>query len=261
MNRLEYKYLVPVSMLSYLRHRLAPYLEMDQYGVMSGLGCYTVRSIYFDSPRLSYYYDKIEGLDVRQKVRIRGYNLLNESSQIFMEVKRKRQRSISKTRYSVPYFRGLSLLERHMSGYGQDQELEKRDRVAGMNDFLFHMYRHVLRPIIRICYEREAYFHKFNRSLRITIDHNLRSALTSGVDVLFMENHLPVMYDHSILEIKFYGGLPGWLLQLISELGIKTQALSKYCICLNKHLNLNEFRPRFRMWNPQIHNNSHSQRG
>ena len=84
MNRLEYKYLVPVELLPTLRKLILPYVELDYYASISGIGNYTVRTIYFDTSELKYFFDKIEGLEIRKKVRIRVYNNLNESSMLFL---------------------------------------------------------------------------------------------------------------------------------------------------------------------------------
>ncbi len=74
MNRLEYKYLVPMELLPTIRKEIAPFVEVDPHMLKTGWNYYTVHSLYFDTPDLSYYYDKIEGIDIRKKVRLRRYN-------------------------------------------------------------------------------------------------------------------------------------------------------------------------------------------
>jgi len=57
---------------------------------------YTVRSIYYDSPAMDSYNEKIEGVKVRQKFRIRGYDSEEESQELFLEIKNKYNNFISK---------------------------------------------------------------------------------------------------------------------------------------------------------------------
>jgi len=95
--RLEYKYLISNSILPHIRHDLLPYVNYDKH-LQNGNQDYTVRSIYFDNRKLDYYYEKIEGLKVRKKLRIRGYNFVEGKNLIFLEIKKKYDNFIYKNR-------------------------------------------------------------------------------------------------------------------------------------------------------------------
>ncbi len=73
----EFKYIVPVSRMDQLREAIRPYVELDPYADMMENHEYTVRSVYFDTSRFDYYYEKIDGYKIRKKIRIRGYNEQN----------------------------------------------------------------------------------------------------------------------------------------------------------------------------------------
>ena len=103
MKRLEYKYQVPVSALPALREQLNLFMIKDDY-VQEDTGQYSVRSIYFDTYALDYYYQKESGIQHRRKMRLRGYNQRSEHSQAFLEIKRKDNMSISKAR--APFYFG-----------------------------------------------------------------------------------------------------------------------------------------------------------
>lgn len=250
MSRLEYKYLVPIELLPTLRHLILPYVELDYYASITGIGNYTVRSVYFDTPDLKYFFDKIEGLEIRKKVRVRVYNRLNESSLFFLEIKRKKQNTIMKSRakYNVKYL--PELFGANENNNEIFKSIGSEDNYLKFKTFYYHIYKDVLHPVVLVCYEREAYFHKFNKTLRITMDLNLRSSLTNQLDQLYHEDkNVNCLYNKFILEIKFFGGLPIWLNNIIASLQLKRQAVSKYTICLERNLKNEHLNSRYRLVN------------
>ncbi|MCK5075627.1 MAG: VTC domain-containing protein, partial [Calditrichia bacterium] len=84
MKRLEYKYLVPKTLLPVLRSMILPYVEIDEYVSKTGKNNYTVRSIYFDTKNFNLYQEKLTGIKLRKKVRIRSYNQETPSSPLFL---------------------------------------------------------------------------------------------------------------------------------------------------------------------------------
>ena len=68
--RTEKKYSISPCQCSKLLYRLEPIMGLDQH---SGLDGYMVRSLYFDSIYDNDYFDKVSGLEMRKKVRLRIY--------------------------------------------------------------------------------------------------------------------------------------------------------------------------------------------
>ncbi|MCP4569259.1 MAG: polyphosphate polymerase domain-containing protein [FCB group bacterium] len=235
-GRLEYKFLVPNSQLNLLRQDILPYVDVDPYVKALDSLHYTVRSIYCDTLRRDCYGDKIEGLRVRKKFRVRGYNEVNDSSPLFLEIKRKYINAISKNRAPI---RQHDLHQFLCSGDSDKYTIslsnngkEKRDAQR----FLYHYYSQRLAPTILIVYEREAFFCKFDRSLRITFDKYLRSRPTCTFDGLFSETDMRSAYSgYFVLEVKFGGRLPSWLQNVLKNNRAVRLALSKYTICLDSH--------------------------
>ena len=253
MNRLEYKYLVPLELLPTLRQQILPYVELDYYASITGIGNYTVRSIYFDTADLKYFFDKIEGLEVRKKVRARVYNSLNESSMLFLEIKRKNQNTVMKSRAKFNYKCLPELFTTKENTDRLFRSILDEENYLNLKSFYYHVYKDVLHPVILICYEREAYFHKFNKTLRITMDLNLRSFLTNQLDQVYDEEKIVnCICDKFILEVKFYGGLPVWLNNVIASLHLNRQAVSKYTICLEKNMKNENLNSRYRSVNYNI---------
>src|SRR5688572_5539744 len=70
-NRYEIKYVMPAVAVPRLRAELARRLDVDSHGA-GGRG-YGVWSLYYDTRDLRFYWEKVEGLRFRRKLRIRHY--------------------------------------------------------------------------------------------------------------------------------------------------------------------------------------------
>lgn len=234
--RLEYKYLVPNEYLPQLRGMIAPFVEVDVHAVAYGSRGYTVRSIYFDTRGLDFYHEKLAGVKVRKKLRLRGYNEGQGRSVVFLEIKRKHAMSVAKNRSPVEYANVHDLFG---TGDVERYVLERPDFPRASEDarrFFFYVYRNSLRPVVLVVYEREAYGCKFAPSLRITFDKNLRSSVYPSLGALFSEEKKRyAMPRHFILEVKFSGRFPSWLRSAVGTLGLRQQALSKYVIGIDRH--------------------------
>lgn len=234
MSRLEYKYLVPLADLDAVRQALAPFVEVDGHAHQAGN--YTVRSIYFDTPGLDCYYQKEAGIQYRKKIRLRGYNRQEADSLVFLEIKKKSDMAITKSRSPFLYRHVRDLFA---SGDVESYALETPEFPRAVEEarrFFFHVYRYALYPLALVVYEREAFYFKFDSSLRLTFDKYLRSRLYPAVEELFDEGDLrPSFPGYFILEIKFAERFPSFLPNLRERFHLERTALSKYTICLETH--------------------------
>lgn len=82
--RHEWKHEISYSDLLALRARLGAVLEGDQHAVN---GSYQIRSLYFDNLADKALREKLDGVNSREKFRIRYYN--GDLSQVFLEKKSK----------------------------------------------------------------------------------------------------------------------------------------------------------------------------
>jgi len=235
-SRLEYKFLVPASQLDAVRAAIKPFVRLDKYSQGRQNNEYTIRSVYFDTPIMDCYEEKIDGIKIRKKYRIRGYNELNSDGIVFLEIKRKYRNFISKNRAPLRNRDLENLFEsrdidKYILPFGPEGK-SKRDAER----FLFHYFRLGLNPKILVVYEREAYYDRFSDSVRLTLDKNLRSSpftyhnkLTNGYQLK------PAFKNHFILELKFDHGLPLWAKRVIARFAPPKLALSKYTICLDSN--------------------------
>ncbi len=211
--RYELKYFITDHKRTILTQRLNSLLELDRN--VDKDGSYLVKSIYFDDIFNSKFYDKIQGVDRRDKFRIRTYG---EDSPIKLEKKIREGDRIKK--------RVLNLSK------------EDYDRII-RNRFDFHLiegdhlwyefyfeYRHkFLRPVVLVLYKRIPYIYK---DVRITIDTDI---MASPECDLFKDN--PYCYsitNMSVLEIKFDNYLPSFIKDVINVSGLQQLSISKYAI-------------------------------
>lgn len=230
--RFERKYLVPNNQLVDLRKRMLPFLLPDIMA-KSDKGLipeYTVRSIYFDTPTYDSYYEKVEGLKNRKKLRIRGYNEYVPGCKVFLEIKRKYENNISKNRTLVSFENLPALLE---TGDLNKYICKNENSPTAFEDavkFFFNLKRYSQRPVNLVVYEREPYHGKFDSGVRLTLDKNIRALNHPKITDLFMEDGLSYFWDKFfILEIKYFTPvMPRWARSLIEEFELKHAALSKY---------------------------------
>ena len=170
-GRIEYKYLAPTALIGRIRADILPYLTPDNPPVTPPAAEYTVRSVYYDTPRFDCYEEKADGVQMRDKFRVRGYGQRKADSLVFLEIKRKYEAYIKKSRAPLlhrdldAFFASRDIPSYIVASSGTDRE--SHDAVR----FLYHYSRHSLRPAVLVVYDREAFSGKFDPSLRVWFDH------------------------------------------------------------------------------------------
>jgi SPX domain protein involved in polyphosphate accumulation len=228
-ERKEFKYAVPIEMIQPLRDRLMVHVNYDPFCLGREDSLYSVRSIYLDTTDLLFYYEKIDGQNVRKKLRIRTYDTgPNQSNNAFLEIKRKVDDTVYKERVMI------NLNEAYKLGNGAQigipQEKPSFATKTALNRFIYLTKRLILEPKALITYEREAFHGKEDPGIRITFDLNVRSYINPDYDEIFREDDMRSVADPVfVLEVKFTGDMPIWMRQVIRDFGLRQQSFSKYC--------------------------------
>ncbi len=215
-ERSETKYHLGVTEYGKLSRLLPELLMADEN---NGLYGYRVRSLYFDGAMDSDYYEKVDGIENRKKIRLRIYN--QDRSKVKLEMKIKKNLYQSKESIWIEYEDAILLQN------GDYDCLEKYD------DPLASKLRHLMvvngyRPSVLIEYLRRAYYSEVSKT-RITIDSELSSSehmldLYADSSVL-----VPVRGNiFAVLEVKSTGGLPSWVQSQIAPICESARAVSKY---------------------------------
>jgi len=231
--RLEYKYIVPTHKMKILREQLFPFVEYDPYSNIDESGEYTVKSIYLDSKKFKDYQDKCDGIYKRKKIRIRGYNSITSDSKMFLEIKKKIGSHIYKNRSHIQF----SELKGFLESKSLDS-IKSKNNISDAEKFLYYYVKGALNPITLVTYEREAFFSKFDKSLRITFDKNIRYKKAENCDILFSEHSNTIQSDFFVLEIKFTKGFPDWLQEILKTLNLKRGSFSKYTTSVDEIINI-----------------------
>lgn len=230
-NRYEYKYVIDHRQCVDFCRDLEPFTRPDPH-CTDELG-YGVRSLYWDSPERTFFWEKIEGFKDRRKLRFRRYPA---SDQVFIEIKQRTDRTIQKRRTRWPLDRTLAVFGPHTSEKSEDSELtdeERNDPVVREALVLCRM--HNLQPAAWITYRRRALFAIHESDLRITVDRRLRYE-TQDLDLERPPEEGKCLLDpnRAVLEIKFNDRVPRWLCRLLEEHGIELSRMSKYCTAIDR---------------------------
>ena len=191
-------------------------------------GSYPVRSLYFDSLDDGDYQDKVDGVELRRKIRLRCYGPDAPFAQLEMKQKEgdhQRKRSLRISRSDA-----LQLTRGDYSSL-----LSCSDPFAAECYALMSMYCY--RPKSVVEYQRCAFTAKEN-NIRITLDHNI-IATESCFDIFS-----PQLLQHSVfspylavLEVKYNGFLLSYIKDIIQSCDSSETAVSKYCMsrAVGKH--------------------------
>ena len=234
MPRQEAKFLLSPAQAETMHRMLLPHVRLDPYAAMRRGATYTVMSLYLDTHALDCYHEKLAGLKDRLKLRVRGYDDVTADSPVYLELKRKSGAVIAKRRSSVRYG---DLRQALSSGDVESYLLHAEnpdEAAANAREFLFHVHRRSLAPVINVVYEREAFCSLHEEGVRITLDRALRSQLAEGL--AFPPGDAPsvsALGQQVILEVKTDWGLPLWLRMIVGRVGVSKQALSKYILCVD----------------------------
>ena len=223
-NRYELKYLVDEPVLARLRPELQARLDPDPHG---DLGSYPVWSRYYDTYDLRCYWEKIDGIRFRRKLRLRHYGPPHELSldtPTWVEIKQRINRVTQKRRARLPYEQAIALCAgRAIDGCvpGDEAVVEEVQRLVGDFD---------LRPSTAIGYTRDAFVgREEDAGLRVTFDVRVRARdrdLDLSVDG---ENRFIIHPDLCVLEVKVNERVPYWLTELIARTNLQLVRISKYC--------------------------------
>ena len=226
LNRFEVKYLVDTRLVPSLVEEFAPYTQPDPHSPTWG---YSTSSVYWDTPDLAFFWEKIEGVPFRRKLRFRRYGATPD---IFVEVKQRADRTTQKRRLRWP-------LEQVEAVFGDgpgsiDWDLAGQDEVATEVALLIERLR--LRPRMAIRYRRRALFGAFDPELRVTFDGRIQyHAADLSLARPFEEGRDILDPRITVLEIKYDHRAPLWLTKAIGRHGLQMVRMSKYCSAVDRH--------------------------
>ena len=215
--RHEYKFQISPQDRQLLLSRLRPLGLEDPH---ASAGEYRVYSLYFDDLQDTALRQKLDGVENRDKFRLRYYN--GDLSFLRLEKKSKRGNLCQKRSASLPLDQAKAVLA------GRPQVLKQCEDPLLM-EFYARLCRG-LRPVTLTVYRREPFVYAPG-NVRITIDRDIRTGL-GCVDFLNSEIfYMRTMEPGTVLEVKYDAFLPELVRMAVQVPGRQATACSKYALC------------------------------
>lgn len=222
--RYELKFVLNRVEAELLKQKLALLMDVDENSVNED-NTYFIRSLYFDDDYDTAYYEKIDGLEKREKYRIRIYN--SDSSFIRLERKEKNRDLTHKKQEKITKTQCLKFLE----GNFDDIELAPNSLLS---EFVMKRKLHQIKPSVIVDYKRLAYTYPVEDT-RITFDEDIRSGKFNynlfDKDILTIDVLEP---NEVVLEVKFNNRIPDHIRDVINTVPSVRQAVSKFALCREK---------------------------
>lgn len=204
-----------------LRRQLRCIMQPDPH--VSAAGTYTIRSIYFENYRDEALREKLDGVQVREKFRIRWYQ--DDKSYLSLEKKckhndlcQKLDAPLTQEEFSRIVRGGGSWMLAHPSPL--------------VRELYCKMCTRQLRPRVLVSYTREPYVYGPG-NVRVTFDSDIRTSLfQTQLDAAHVPDISAVQSPgERVLEIKYDAFLPEVIAGVLRTHALRPQAFSKYGIC------------------------------
>ncbi|HLR89596.1 MAG TPA: polyphosphate polymerase domain-containing protein [Balneolaceae bacterium] len=225
-QRFELKYFISEEKAQQIRFYVESFLKCDEFGITQPDRSYLVHSIYLDSPNMRTYMDTINGNRNRFKLRIRYYD--HEDSPVFLEIKRRYNKVIRKSRarihrHAIPELLGGQIpAPVHLVH-------ESREQMDALTNFCTLLNRLNARPTVHVSYFREAYEQEGSNSVRVTFDRQVKyQRVTSPELFRGTPDSRSVFGKKVIFEIKFTDTFPHWLKELTQFFHLQQTSAAKY---------------------------------
>lgn len=213
-KRYELKYMLTLEQKERILEVMSSHMEPDTYGRS------TIRNLYFDTDNYRLIRRSIEKPAYKEKLRIRSYSQATSDTVVFVELKKKYDK--------VVYKRRLPLCEREAMAWVRGETPCPVETQISREIAYFMAFYGKLTPTAFLSYEREAYGEKDSGDFRMTFDENIRCRQTD-LSLCSPAYGVPLLPEGRVLmELKCSGGIPLWMVEILSRERIYRTAFSKY---------------------------------
>ena len=216
--RHEWKHEISYGDMLVLQQRLSAVMKRDKHAIG---GKYLIRSLYFDNASDKALREKVDGVNVREKFRIRYYN--NDTSFIHLEKKSKVNGLCLKDSVALSFEQAKAIANDNYhwmvnSGVPLIQELYSKMMSQG------------LRPKTIVDYTREPFVFAPG-NVRVTLDYNIRTGMNCTDFLNPTCVTVPAGDAPIILEVKWDEYLPDIIRDAVQLPNCRVGAFSKYAVC------------------------------
>lgn len=213
---------------------IQPFMRLDPH--VKNNYDYEVRSLYFDSNYRHSFLEKKDGIAIRRKLRIRYYPDLTNAKEVFafIEIKKKINENVAKSRVFVPLADAVKILNENSSkaltfynnASAQDQHILKE--IWWLNK------RYNLKPACIVSYKRRPFQSKLEKTFRLTFDTNVM-VRNYNLDLNFGGGSKYVIpRGICIMEVKFNNYIPNWAIKILQNNNCLQYKISKFASGLEK---------------------------
>ena len=225
-SRFEFKYVLHKELRQQVEAELGYFMQLDPFVESTEDQRYVVRSLYYDDPGHSAFYDKIDGLKERSKFRIRTYATAPDAeTPVFLEEKGRFDQRVFKHRTLLTES-SATLGDADLNDHLLDMEVPAKNIV---NKFRYEWFRKEIRPVALIDYIRRPYISKYDHEFRVTFDERLRGTETKSLFPGKMETGRELLPGYTVMEVKFGTTVPAWFHRIIQSYELRRVPLSKIC--------------------------------
>ena len=226
--RYEFKYVLNKKISNQIEKEARNFMIYDGHVKKELNNIYFVRSLYFENNFASNFYEKVDGMKIRRKYRLRTYsNFFDPKVPIFFEVKGRISERTYKKRINIKN-KYLNLFLSQSQNFNLLNLYPNNEMII---NFIFDSFRKNLKPLILVDYKRRPYINKFGLYFRLTFDTNLLSSKTNN---LFSNDKysswLECKAGYTILEVKFDRSIPAWFHRIIQCYNLKRKSISKFVL-------------------------------
>ena len=226
-QRFELKYIISEEVALAVRDFISSYLDIDEFGATLPNLSYPVHSLYLDTADMKLYRSTINGDKNRFKLRLRFYENRADAP-VFFEIKRRMNNTISKQRGGVRRDGVENLLAGQFPLPAHLISKEPKQLIA-LQNFCRLLTNLEAGPKAHIAYLREAWISRYDNSVRVTMDRDVRCdpepTARLSTDLI---HPVTVFSDKVILELKFTNRFPDWFKELVRVFGLMQCGAAKY---------------------------------
>ena len=216
--RHEWKIEINTADLLALRSRLRVLMEPDEHAVN---GRYQIRSLYFDTPEDRALREKIDGVNQREKFRIRYYN--GDTGFLSLEKKSKLNGLCNKQTVQITTEQAKAIAA------GSIPQIQQNAPPL-LQELCYKMKTERLRPKAVVDYIREPFIYRPG-NVRVTFDYGIRTGLTCTDFLNPGLVTVPAGDAPVLMEVKWDAFLPDVIRDAVQMTGRRASAFSKYAQC------------------------------
>ena len=231
-ERFELKYWITEPLARRVLDFALPYLKRDAYATTREAQRNT--TLYLDTRGFRFCENHMNLSPDRSKLRIRAYGR-PYSKLAFFEVKRKVKTITMKERFALPIAEVENVLSRRPVGCEMSEATRRT-----LGDFVLQMCLHRAEPKLFVACFREAFESRIpGEDVRLTIDRELVYQHSQGFSFTPNEQRWVDIHEgddsrtafgqrRAMLELKFNGTPPRWMVELVRHFNLQREAFSKY---------------------------------